>query len=578
MASSEVLVLSGLIFIRILCAYFMPISDCDETFNYWEPLHFDLYGSGLQTWEYSPSFGLRSWLYVLLHKIFALPAFTFGLSKPVVWFSVRACLGVGCSIAEFVFFKGVEARYGRRVASIALLISATSSGMAISSIAFLPSSFVMMCHFWAMGSWLSARHDNKTKRQVLLVSYLNMTVASVVLGCVVGWPFGAFCMLPCALDVVVLMFSYRVWRVLFWTIASLVVSSAAVAAVDTWYYCVPVFSTLNIFMYNVRGGEGRGSHLYGVEPVSYFFKNLTLNFNIMFPLALVAPLLMLIWGRRLGWKVLDILYTTPFHFWFLFWALIPHKEERFMFPAYPTLILSAALSVHAITQAISRKLGLLLLWVFIMLSCSRTYGLQSWYSAPVLLQHKLYDNIKYIEPALFQIQEQNMAAAEHVLPGSTAARRGGQNVFTICYGKEWYRYPSAFFLPLETRRAVYRFAFIRSGFRGQLPAHFTSTCEDGGTFNDLNQESMDRYVDPTECDLLFDSEMMGQKEPSYLVDLDRWTSLKIVPILDPSHSPWWSRSFYIPRISERYNVMGKYYLVRRAKRGNHDTPPPTATM
>lgn len=28
------------------------IHDCDEVFNYWEPLHYLLYESGFQTWEY----------------------------------------------------------------------------------------------------------------------------------------------------------------------------------------------------------------------------------------------------------------------------------------------------------------------------------------------------------------------------------------------------------------------------------------------------------------------------------------------------------------------------------------------
>jgi alpha-1,2-mannosyltransferase len=28
------------------------IHDCDEVFSYWEPLHFLLYRSGFQTWEY----------------------------------------------------------------------------------------------------------------------------------------------------------------------------------------------------------------------------------------------------------------------------------------------------------------------------------------------------------------------------------------------------------------------------------------------------------------------------------------------------------------------------------------------
>ena len=37
---------------RLGAAVWSGISDCDETFNYWEPAHFMLYGHGLQTWEY----------------------------------------------------------------------------------------------------------------------------------------------------------------------------------------------------------------------------------------------------------------------------------------------------------------------------------------------------------------------------------------------------------------------------------------------------------------------------------------------------------------------------------------------
>ena len=46
---------------------FPLIMDCDETFNYWEPTHYMLYGRGLQTWEYAPEFGLRSYAYTLIH-------------------------------------------------------------------------------------------------------------------------------------------------------------------------------------------------------------------------------------------------------------------------------------------------------------------------------------------------------------------------------------------------------------------------------------------------------------------------------------------------------------------------------
>lgn len=38
--------------LRYMSATSNIIHDCDEVFNYWEPLHYLLYGSGFQTWEY----------------------------------------------------------------------------------------------------------------------------------------------------------------------------------------------------------------------------------------------------------------------------------------------------------------------------------------------------------------------------------------------------------------------------------------------------------------------------------------------------------------------------------------------
>ncbi|TSL34533.1 Alpha-1,2-mannosyltransferase ALG9 [Bagarius yarrelli] len=58
---------------RFCAALLSNISDCDETFNYWEPTHYLLYGKGMQTWEYSPPpvYAIRSYAYLWLH---ALPA------------------------------------------------------------------------------------------------------------------------------------------------------------------------------------------------------------------------------------------------------------------------------------------------------------------------------------------------------------------------------------------------------------------------------------------------------------------------------------------------------------------------
>ena len=65
--------LAPLLAARLLSAALNLIHDCDEVFNYWEPLHSLLYGSGLQTWEYSAQFALRSYWYLDLHALIIGP-------------------------------------------------------------------------------------------------------------------------------------------------------------------------------------------------------------------------------------------------------------------------------------------------------------------------------------------------------------------------------------------------------------------------------------------------------------------------------------------------------------------------
>jgi alpha-1,2-mannosyltransferase len=76
---SPLLLFSVLLVPRLLAARYSVIGDCDEgsrcavmadvraVFNYWEPTHYLVHGSGFQTWEYSPVYAIRSWAYVALH-------------------------------------------------------------------------------------------------------------------------------------------------------------------------------------------------------------------------------------------------------------------------------------------------------------------------------------------------------------------------------------------------------------------------------------------------------------------------------------------------------------------------------
>jgi len=64
----------------------------------------------------------------------------------------------------------------------------------------------------------------------------------------------------------------------------------------------------------------------------------------------------------------------------------------------------------------------------------------------------------------------------------------------VCVGKEWYRFPSSFFLPGQR----WKLRFLKSGFKGQLPKHYLESANGSWVeptdMNDRNKEEPSRYV------------------------------------------------------------------------------------
>lgn len=139
----------------------------------------------------------------------------------------------------------------------------------------------------------------------------------------------------------------------------------------------------------------------------------------------------------------------------------------------------------------------------------------------------------------------------------------------VCYGKEWYRYPSSFFLPDSKR---YRMRFIKSEFTGQLPKLYDNEGDVKGLktsiiyddFNDENREESSRYIKPEECHYLIDSSrsITSEREPDYSKDIKDWRILSTYKMLDLANSPIIIRSFYLPFISEKHNSYYDYQLLR----------------
>ena len=155
-----------------------------------------------------------------------------------------------------------------------------------------------------------------------------------------------------------------------------------------------------------------------------------------------------------------------------------------MYPLYPFLGLNAAMALHIILAAfgstdphsmvssIPARLKLFVVSAFVLgsfyVGALRTYGSVTAYSAPM--------------EVLRPLQEPAMASSRDIL----------------CYGKEWYRYPSSYFVPKGMRTR-----FVKSEFDGLLPGEFMEASVGFGFWqtwlvppgmNDENQEDIGKYV------------------------------------------------------------------------------------
>ena len=244
-------------------------------------------------------------------------------------------------------------------------------------------------------------------------------------------------------------------------------------------------------LYNVFSGSNKGPAIYGVEPWHFYIRNLALNFHIWFLLAMCSlPLLLMQYalGSREASRVTllrGVVFLSPFYLWFAIFTLQPHKEERFMYPAYPALAFNAAMALHIILvnfgssnprHLVSRipaqvKLAVASSLVLGALNVGalRTLGTMTAFSAPLAVYAPL--------------QKSHAAVA-------------GDNV---CLGKEWYRFPSSYFLPEHVKAK-----FIRSEFTGLLPGEFKEASFHSGFYpgtwvlpsgmNDENREDAGKYV------------------------------------------------------------------------------------
>ena len=220
--------------LRIILANRAPITDCDEVFNYWEPLHFIHYGYGMQTWEYAPQYALRTYAYLLplsiisrsLHILLGiLPPFGISLlskslcplglgtaaaavaigaggqaqaqvQKVLLFQLLRATIACGTAISEL---RLVNALPSRSLALSTWMALVTSTGMFHTAPAYLPSTTVMVCYMHSIAEQLDFYYDKNTTctRSASTIYSLDRAIIWGLVCCLMtGWPFCAVLFVP----------------------------------------------------------------------------------------------------------------------------------------------------------------------------------------------------------------------------------------------------------------------------------------------------------------------------------------------------------------------------------------------
>ncbi|KAI1335785.1 Alg9-like mannosyltransferase [Xylariaceae sp. FL0016] len=556
---------------NVVSALFAPIQDCDETFNYWEPTHYLSHGYGLQTWEYSPDYAIRSWFYVALHAVAGsirrlLPRST----KVAEFYFVRYVLAFVCSLCQVLLFRVISFTLNSRIGLFFLMATVMSPGNFHASTAFLPSSFAMYMSLLGAAAFMNWRGGLKT----------SWGIWWFAVGGILGWPFASALCAPFMIEEGILaMFSdkERFFEVALRVLRGVTASGLLIlgdALINAFFYRKLEFVSWNIVKYNIFSSTG-GPDLYGTEPWTFYFRNLLINFNIWFVLALLAlPLFFMqkaFSSKANGFQsgLRTIVFLAPFYMWLGIFSVQPHKEERFMYPAYPFIALNAAMALHMILSAFGKsdpksivgkipaQLKLCVVALVLILSfdigLARIIGVYNGYSAP----------LKIYEP----------------LGAGIAGEKGtGGRGDTVCFGKEWYRFPSSYFLP----RGMHA-KFIRSEFRGLLPGEFSEARIGFGLFpgtwmptngmNDQNKEDPAKYVDIKQCQFLVDTQYSGDKhhlpphEPDYISDDEKWEVVKCEPFLDAGKTHLLSRVLWMPDlevIPEKYErKWGRHCLLHR---------------
>lgn len=425
-------------------------------------------------------------------------------------------VGLMAAWSQSHFLDSIAFSFGKDLAKLTCLILAGSTGMFIASTAFLPNTISMILLTFIWSQWLRGQ-DNK----VIILTALMF---------VISWPYAIIAAaIPCLVSMkpsyamsdgkrteskslgLRVKIELLLRRVILGALFSLIYILLPSLGIERYYYGRWTLPSLNAIIYNVLSASG-GPELFGVEPWYHYPLNLMLNFNIFMPVSLVSMLLLPFDSARLKLGLLSLNMILPLSIF----GRQAHKEERFMFIAYPLICFFAAYTFIRLQQASKflRPIVYLMISAGIIVSGLRSFGLVQFYQAPQVLLSKW----------------------KPMTPGK------------LCMATKWYRFPGSFYLQDHVR-----LGFLQGAVDHLQPTYFTDTKAEHPKVNQLNRPIKEQYTSidqctwfmgtadelpknhittPLECEPLLNA---GTKAPY------RWLW---VPFLSESRAKWGSMCIY----------------------------------
>ena len=203
------------------------IDDTDETYGYYEPIHYLLYGVGMQTWEYSPEYSIRSYAFLAPFAAVGAVLKAVGFTKLQVFYGIRLLLSQFMAFALANVVKESNKYFGSHRSRYLIATLLCCPGLFFCSTALLPSAVGCALVALAVSSFMSHRHGYTILHGCLAVLWS-------------GWPFIGLIFLPLGMVILYREFNKAdlggIVSITAVGVFHLVIVSGTVLAIDSYYY------------------------------------------------------------------------------------------------------------------------------------------------------------------------------------------------------------------------------------------------------------------------------------------------------------------------------------------------------